>query len=160
LTANRTPVLRLERRLAASRATVYRALTDPQELAGWWGPRGFTTPSVEFDPRIGNAYRIAMQPPAGDPFHLSGEFLDAEPPIRLAYTFRWTPPHPDDRETTVTLSLEDRGEETVVRLTQGEFATRERYELHRAGWTESLERLEQMLAEAPALRGVDARTSV
>jgi uncharacterized protein YndB with AHSA1/START domain len=159
LTANRTLVLRVERRLAASRTRVYRALTDPQGLAKWWGPRGFTAPSVEFDPRIGNAYRIAMRPPAGDLFHLSGEFLDVEPPTRLAYTFRWTPPHPDDRETTVTLSLEDRGEETVVRLTQGEFATRERYELHRAGWRESLERLEHVLVDARALRGVEAGTA-
>ena len=97
------------------------------------GPHGFTAPSVEFDARVGKAYRIAMQPPDGDLFHLSGEFRDVEPPARLAYTFNWTPAHPDDRETAVTLLLEDRGEETVIRLTQGEFATRERYELHRAG---------------------------
>lgn len=47
----------------------------------------------------------------------------------------------------VTLSLEDRGEETQVRLTQGEFATEERYALHEAGWTESFERLQQVLRE-------------
>ena len=126
MTASRTLVLRLERTLPAPRATVYRALTDPWELRRWWGPQGFTAPSVELDARVGKAYRIAMQPPDGDRFHLSGEFRDVEPPARLAYTFNWTPAHPDDRETTVTLLLEDRGEETVIRLTHGEFATRER----------------------------------
>ena len=160
MTASHALVLRLERSLPAPRAAVYRALTDPRELRRWWGPHGFTAPSVEFDARVGNAYRIAMQPPDADLFHLSGEFLDVEPPARLAYTFNWTPAHPDDRETTVTLLLEDRGEETVIRLTQGEFATRERYELHRAGWTESLERLGQVLAKAPARRAVAIGTAV
>lgn len=142
-------VLRLERTLAAPRTVVHRALTDPEELARWWGPRGFTIPSVEFDPEVGTRYRIAMQPPDGDLFHLWGEFRDVEPPARLAFTFRWDPPHPDDRETVATLALEDRGNETELRLTQRTFATEERCALHRAGWTESFERLEEMLAERP-----------
>ena len=59
-------------------------------------------------------------------------------------------PHPDDRDTTVTLTLEDRGEETSLLLTQGEFATEERRTLHERGWTESLERLKQVLGDGPA----------
>ena len=142
-------VLRLERVLHASRAAVYSALTDPEELGRWWGPRGFTAPSVEFEPRVGGGYRIAMQPPEGGVFHLSGEFRDVEPPARLACTFRWDPPAADDRETVVVLALEDRGETTRVILTQGAFATEERYALHEAGWSESLERLEQLLGDVP-----------
>jgi uncharacterized protein YndB with AHSA1/START domain len=144
---NQRLVLRLERTVAASRAAVYDALTNPDELGKWWGPRGFTAPSVDFDPRVGNEYRIAMQPPDGDLFHLSGKFREVEPPARLAYTFRWEPPDPDDRETVVDLSLEDRGEQTTIRLVQGEFATQERHALHEAGWTESFERLERLLGE-------------
>jgi len=149
MTTSKRLVLRLERSVPAPCAAVYRALTDPEELGKWWGPRGFAAPSVEFDPQVRGRYRIAMQPPDADLFHLSGEFREVEPPARLAYTFRWDPPHPDDRVTVVTVSLEDRGEETEVRLTQGEFATEERYALHDAGWTESFERLEQLLGEAP-----------
>jgi uncharacterized protein YndB with AHSA1/START domain len=147
-TAGEALVLRLERRLRAPREAVHSALTNSRQLAKWWGPRGFTAPSVEFEPQVGGGYLIAMQPPEGDLFHLSGEFKEVEPPARLAYTFRWDPPHPDDRETVVTISLEDRGEETEVLLTQGEFATEERHALHEAGWTESLDRLEQLLREA------------
>jgi uncharacterized protein YndB with AHSA1/START domain len=110
-------------------------------------PEGFTVPSVEFDPRVGGGYRIAMQPPDGDLFHLSGEFREVDPPARLAYTFRWDPPDPDDRETVVTLSLQDRGGETEVLLEQGEFLTEERRALHEGGWTESFARLERVLAE-------------
>jgi uncharacterized protein YndB with AHSA1/START domain len=149
MTAGGGLVLRLRRILHAPRAAVYRALSDPEELARWWGPRGFSAPSVDFDPRVGRSYRIAMQPPEGDPFYLSGEFREVYPSRRLAYTFRWDPPDPDDQETVVTLSLEDRGERTEVLLTQGEFATHERLALHEEGWSESMGRLEQVLGEAP-----------
>jgi uncharacterized protein YndB with AHSA1/START domain len=141
-------VLCLRRILPAPRRVAYRALVEPAELAKWWGPRGFTAPSVRFEPRVGAGYRITMQPPDGDPFHVSGEFREVRPPALLAYTFRWEPPDPDDRLTVVTLSLEDRGERTEIRLTQGEFATEERRALHEAGWTESFSRLEQILGEA------------
>jgi uncharacterized protein YndB with AHSA1/START domain len=149
MTASDRKLLRLKRILPAPRAAVYRSLTDPGELAKWWGPRGFTAPSVEFDPRVGGSYRIAMQPPTGDLFYLSGEFREVDPPARLAYTFRWDPPDPEDRETVVTLSLQDRGEGTEVLLTQGRFATEDRLALHEGGWIDSLGRLEQLLGGAP-----------
>jgi uncharacterized protein YndB with AHSA1/START domain len=146
MTAGDGLVLRLKRILPAPRGAVYRALTDPEELAKWWGPRGFSAPSVDFDPRVGRSYRIAMQPPDGDLFYLSGEFREVDPSGRLAYTFRWDPPDPDDRQTVVSLSLQDRGERTEILLTQGEFATQERLALHEEGWIDSFGRLEQVLS--------------
>jgi uncharacterized protein YndB with AHSA1/START domain len=138
--------LRMTRVLPAGRGDVWRAMTYPGELAEWWGPKGFAAPSVDFEPAVGESYRIAMQPPEGDLFHLDGEFREVDPPSRLAYTFRWDPPDPDDRETLVTLTLEERDGRTEVELTQGEFATDERLALHDGGWTESFEKLEQLLA--------------
>jgi uncharacterized protein YndB with AHSA1/START domain len=140
-------VLHLTRTFRAPRETVYRAMTNPEELAKWWGPEGFTCPSVEFEPEVGGSYRIAMQPPEGELFHLSGEFKEVDPPTRLSYTFIWDPPNPNDRETVATLELEDQGEETRVRFTQGEFATEERRELHEGGWTDSFEGLERLLSQ-------------
>jgi uncharacterized protein YndB with AHSA1/START domain len=145
-------MLRLRRVLRFPRAAVYSALTEPRQLAKWWGPRGFTAPTVEFDPHVGGSYRIAMQPPDGDLFHLSGEFREVDPPTRLAYTFRWDPPDPDDRETVVTLTLHERDEGTEIVLTHGAFAAQARLALHEEGWTESLVRLERVLAEAQAPR--------
>jgi uncharacterized protein YndB with AHSA1/START domain len=142
-------VLRLRRILPAPRPAAYAALSEPRELAKWWGPCGFTAPSVEFDPRVGGSYRIAMQPPDGDLFHLAGEFQEVDPPARLTYTFRWEPPDPDDRQTTVTLSLQERGDRSEVLLTQRGFATEARRVLHEAGWSDSLARLEQVLGDAP-----------
>jgi uncharacterized protein YndB with AHSA1/START domain len=137
--------LQMTRVLPAPIEDVWRALTDPRELPEWFGPKGFGSPSVDFEPRVGRTFRIAMQPPEGDAFHLDGQFREVEPPSRLSYTFVWDPPHVDDRETVVTLSLEDRGDQTDVGLRQGEFATAERLELHRDGWTDSFDRLEELL---------------
>src|SRR6185436_18725264 len=115
------------------RERVFAVLTRPSSLARWWGPRGFTTPEIKLDLRVGGAYRFTMQPPGGDRFHLSGEFVVVEPPARLAYTFRWDEPTPDDRETVVTLSLDAADGATDLSLRQGEFSTEERLALHRDG---------------------------
>jgi len=87
-----------------------------------------------------------MQPPEGDLFYLSGEFREVDSPHRLAYTLRWEEPDPDDRETVVTLSFRDFGDSTGLTLDQGPFATEGRYELHHAGWSDGLERLEVALS--------------
>jgi uncharacterized protein YndB with AHSA1/START domain len=139
-------VLRMERVLPARREEVYRALADPQELAKWWGPEGYTVRNIEFEPRVGGDYWIEMQPPEGDSFHLRGEFRGVDPPSALAFTFNWDPPDPDDRETLAELTLEDRGDQTEVSFTQGEFATEARRALHDGGWTDSFDKLERLLS--------------
>ena len=143
-----SPALALEmkRVVDAPRSAVWRACAEPDEIAKWWGPRGFTVPSVEMDLRVGGSYRIAMQPPEGDLFHLSGEFREIEPSSRLVYTFNWEPPDPEDRETVVTITLRDLGESTEVLLQQGTFATEARLALHEDGWTDTLARLEELIA--------------
>lgn len=134
-----------ERVVDATPERVFALFTERTELSRWWGPRGFTTPEIDIDPRVGGRYRFTMQPPEGEAFHLSGEFVDVRPPHRLSFTFRWDEPAPDDRETIVVISLDPVGAATRVSLTQGTFATEERLELHRNGWTESFEKLDDVL---------------
>jgi uncharacterized protein YndB with AHSA1/START domain len=117
---------------------------DAELLAKWWGPKGFSAPSVELDVRVGGTYRIEMQPPSGAPFFLSGEFRVVEPATQLVYSFRYEEPDPDDRETVVVFSLEDRGEATLLTVDQGSFATEDRRALHEHGWSESLVRLQEL----------------
>ena len=141
-------IFKLSRIVEASPQRVYEAMTDPEQVAQWWGPEGFTCREVTLDAKVGGGYRIAMQPPEGELFHLAGEYLVVQPPTRLAYTFRWEPPDPDDRETVVRLALHARDGATEVALIQGLFATAARRELHRAGWTDTLARLASHLAPA------------
>ena len=139
-------VLEIERVLPAAPAVVFNAFVDPIELAKWWGPEGFTIPSLSFPARVGDGYRIEMQPPTGDPFALAGEFQQVDPPTGLAYTFRWEPADPDDVETLVRLSFRDIGDSTEVSLAQGAFKTEARLALHRGGWTDSFDKLERLLS--------------
>ncbi|HEX6582312.1 MAG TPA: SRPBCC domain-containing protein [Thermoleophilaceae bacterium] len=138
--------LEITRVLPAAPPVVFRCFSDAAELASWWGPKGFKTPSLDFDPRVGERYRIEMQPPEGDPFHLTGEFREVDPPTRLAFTFLWEPPDPDDVETEVALSFRDVDGSTEIALTQGPFKTEERRALHDDGWTDSLDRLEAFVS--------------
>ena len=137
--------LHLERVLPAPRSQVFTMHVDPNQLARWWGPKGFTVPDLELDLRVGGAYRIAMQPPEGDRFFLTGEFRRVDPPAHLAYTFRWEPPDADDVETVVAISLEDLGGSTHLGITHGPFATEARRALHEQAWTETLDRLHELI---------------
>src|SRR5262245_28729493 len=102
--------LEMTRSLSALPSVVYAAFSEPSELAKWWGPEGFTVGSLDFDPRVGRSYRIEMQPPEGDPFYLTGEFREVDPPARLAFTFVYQDPDPDDVETLVELTFTDLGQ--------------------------------------------------
>src|SRR3954449_7824321 len=140
--------LEIGRVLRARPSVVFRAFSDPDELAKWWGPQGFSTPSLELHARVGAGYRIEMQPPQGAPFYLSGEFRAGDPPARLAYTFAWEDPDPDDLDTLVDLSFRDVGASTEVALRQGPFRTEARWRLHRDGWAHSFDKLERLLCAA------------
>lgn len=138
-------VLEMTRVLKAAPPVAFAAFSDSSALAKWFGPKGFTIPSLRFQPRVGGSYRIEMQPPEGDPFCLTGEFRDVDPHARLSYTFVWEDPDPDDVETLVVLSFRDLGGSTEVSFTQGPFQTAARRALHRDGWTDSLDKLERLI---------------
>ncbi len=138
--------LEMKRVLPAAPSTVFAAVSDPNELAKWWGPEGFKTPMLEFQPRVGESYRIEMQPPDGDRFYLTGRFREVDPPARLAYTFVWEDPDDDDVETAVVLSFRDLGGSTEVVFSQGPFKTEARRALHRDGWTDSFAKLERLIS--------------
>lgn len=55
--------LAMMRVLDVARPVVFRALTEPEELAMWWGPNGFTTPSAVIDLRVGGHYRSGCSHP-------------------------------------------------------------------------------------------------
>ncbi len=146
MTRSGNRILELKRVVPAAPSVVFGAFSAADELAEWWGPKGFTVTSLEFKPRVGGSYRIEMQPPEGDPFYLTGEFREVDSPARLVFTFVYEDPDPDDVETLAELSFRDLGESTEVVFAQGPFKTEARRELHRNGWTDSFDRLEQFIS--------------
>ena len=138
--------LHLERVFHAPRERVFASCVEPAQLGEWWGPAGFSALSVELDVRTGGRYRITMQPPDGEAFHVRGRYMEVDRPQRLAYTFEYEEPDPDDQQTLVTLSFFDHPDGTRLALEQGPFATQARHELHQTGWSETLDRLADYLS--------------
>jgi uncharacterized protein YndB with AHSA1/START domain len=136
--------LHLETVLPVSPDEAFAAF-DAQRLGQWFGPVGFTVPDLQFEPAEGAEYRLALQPPEGEVFHISGTFGAVEAARRLTFTFVYEEPDPDDEETLVTLAFEPTASGTRLVLDQAPFKTEPRRELHRVGWTETFERLAQYL---------------
>ena len=139
--------LEMKRVFPAAPLVVFAAFSDPDKLAKWWGPEGFTVPRLEFDSHVGAGYRIEMPPSHGDPFYLAGEFREVDPPALLVFAFVYEDPDPDEVETLVELSFRDLGESTEVVYSQGPFKTAARRALHRDGWTDSFDKLEQFISK-------------
>ena len=140
-------VLKIQRVLPAPTSAIFAALSNETELAKWFGPHGYAVSGVTFRPRVGDSYRIEMQPPDGDAFLIVGAFREISAPNRLTYTFAYEAPDPDDVETVVALSLQGRGTSTRVSLEQGVFKSPARRALHRDGWTDSFDKLERLIAQ-------------
>ena len=75
----------------APRELVYRAWTDPKQLAKWFPPEGFSSPRCEVDPRPGGVFRVDMKAPDGPPFNGQvfpgpGVFREVVPNERLVFT--------------------------------------------------------------------------
>jgi len=83
-TGNRTLVI--TRVFDAPREAVFKAWTEVEHLRRWWGPKGFTNPVCEADPRPGGAILIHMRGPDGTVYPMTGVYHEADPPRRLVFT--------------------------------------------------------------------------
>ena len=78
--------LTLTRTLNAPRSLVFKAWTDPKQLAQWWGPKGFTNPVCELDLRVNGEIRIDMRAPDGKVYPMAGAYREIVEPERLVFT--------------------------------------------------------------------------
>lgn len=148
MTGDRTLVIK--RVLDAPRELVFAAWTNPAQASQWWGPRGFATQYCEMDVRVGGAWRRGMRSPAGTEHRSRGVYREIACPERLVFTFAWerggAPGHGPETVVTVTF-IDLGGGRTEVTLRQEEFATVEGRDDHEKGWSSTLERLADYLAQ-------------
>lgn len=74
------------RLFAVPREHLFNAWLDPELMAEWWGPHGFTNPLCITDPKPGGSFRIVMRAPDGVDQSVIGEYLAIEAPHRLVFT--------------------------------------------------------------------------
>lgn len=143
--ADRTLIVR--RRFEAPRERVFRAFTDPTDMAAWLGPKGFTCPECRLDVRVGGAWRACMRSEAGQDHNVSGVYREIRPPEKLVFTWAWDQPDGSrGHETVVTLEFKADGAGTELVLRQELFAETEHRDNHGKGWTSSFECLAEHLA--------------
>jgi uncharacterized protein YndB with AHSA1/START domain len=139
----------LTRVVNAPRDLVWAAWTEPEHMARWWGPMGFTNPVCELDVRPGGKILIHMRAPDGTVYPMTGVFSEVVRPERLAFTA-----HAEGLDGTkylesrIVVTFEAQGALTRVTVTASAKG------LHRlapqmlagmeAGWTQSLERLGEL----------------
>jgi uncharacterized protein YndB with AHSA1/START domain len=73
------------RLIDASPEQLFEAVSDPAQLALWWGPQGFTNTFAEFDFRPGGAWNFTMHDPEGTDYPNESEFVEIEKPGRIVF---------------------------------------------------------------------------
>ncbi|NJN50482.1 MAG: polyketide cyclase [Gammaproteobacteria bacterium] len=106
-TADRTFVH--SRLMDAPVENVFRAIAEPQRLARWWGPAGFSSTFELFEFRPGGRWRFVMHGPDGTDYPNENVFLEITPPTRVVIE------HPsEDHRFVITISLSRDGHQTRV----------------------------------------------
>jgi uncharacterized protein YndB with AHSA1/START domain len=144
--------LTLVRVFEAPRALVFKAFTDPRHLAQWWGPHGFSNPVCDLDARPGGALRIHMRGPDGSIYVATGVVQEIVAPERLVFTIAVLDGNGSIRlENLTTVTFADRAGKTEptlnVRVLQATAAAAANLAGMQVGWSQSLERLGELVAE-------------
>ena len=104
--ADNTNTVRLHRVLRAKPERIYRAFLDPDAMAKWLPPHGFTGKVHHLDARIGGSFRMSFTNfTTGASHAFGGEYLELVPHERIRHTDRFDDPHlPGTLHVTVTLT--------------------------------------------------------
>ncbi len=126
----------------APRESVFRAWTDPDEVAAWYGPEQFDTPRerVRIDLRPGGRYELTMvQRGSGAEFAIGYDIIELVVPELLV--LRSDPmPEMGMHEPTVTrVEFHDHGAKTRMTLTDGPYPGGGGHA--EAGWSASFDKL-------------------
>jgi uncharacterized protein YndB with AHSA1/START domain len=138
-------VLRIERTFDAPVEEVFAAWTSEEVMRRWWYVGDIPEDvSEEVDVRVGGKLRLVVRSSDGDVRGGRGEYVEVDPPRRLAYTWRWD--HEPRERQLVEVEFSDQGEATKVILTNSGFKTEERRDAHAEGWPKCFDLLERALA--------------
>jgi uncharacterized protein YndB with AHSA1/START domain len=140
-----TGTVRLHRVLRAPASKVYRAFLEPQAMAKWLPPRGFTAHVEHLDARVGGTFRMAFTNfGTGKAQSFGGEYVELVPDRLIRYTDRFDDPNlPGTIEVSVTLRDVLCG--TDVTIVQSGLPAAIPVEFCYLGWQESLEQLAMLV---------------
>jgi uncharacterized protein YndB with AHSA1/START domain len=135
----------------APRELVFKTWTEPEQVACWFGPRGFTTPlsTITMDVRPGGVWRACMIRDDETEHPTGGVYREVVEPERLVFTWGIAEGSGVVKdESVVTITFADLGGKTKMTFTQAGFSSDDERTSVEDGWTQSIDRLAGHLTQS------------
>lgn len=148
-----TGIVRLHRVFAAPPGKLYRAFLEPDAIASWLPPFGFTCTVHALDPRVGGRHRMSFRNfTTGSSHSFGGTYLELVPDARIVYTDAFDAPGlPGEMTVTVILVAVLSG--TEVTIEQTGIPSVIPLDVCTLGWQESLRKLARLVEPVIADQG-------
>ena len=135
--AEALPSVTIVRRIKASPAKVWAAITRPDQMIQWWGPDAGPTLRADVDVRPGGRFSVVFRLLNGDEHNPTGIYREVVPDRKLVFTWDL----PGERESLVTFLLEPTDGGTELTLLHEHLSDEAERESHEQGWRGLLDKL-------------------
>ena len=134
--------LTLVRQIAARPSIVFDALTTPDGIRCWWGPDGGPVLIAETEPRVGGRFRVRFRMLDDTEHESCGEYLEFDPPRRLAMSWRWLGDEDKGGVSRIEIDLRATDGGAELTFTHSLLHDEETRRSHEEGWTGALDKLQ------------------
>ena len=137
--------IHLHRVLRAAPEKIYRAFLEPDALARWLPPHGFTCTVERLEAKVGGGFRMSFRNfTTGNSHSFGGTYLELVPGERIRYTDTFDDPNlPGEMQATIALRAVVCG--TEINITQEGIPDVIPPEMCYLGWQESLQYLAHLV---------------
>jgi len=139
------PSVTLVRRIKASPARVWAAITQADQMLRWWGPDAGPTLDVVADVRPGGRFSVVFRLLDGSEHNPTGVYREVVPETRLSFT--WDLPGVSEPLSLVTFRLAPLDGGVEVTLTHEHLPDEAMHQSHEAGWNGLLDKLPLFLGD-------------
>jgi uncharacterized protein YndB with AHSA1/START domain len=136
--------LTVSRIINAPCAMVFRAWSEPKQMAQWFGPAEVELRHLKAEVKIGGAFRVHFVSEKGD--HIAtGSYQEIVPNQRLKFSWSWK--HYAMPDSMVTVDFEDLGQTTRLTLVHEGLPDQEDTDDHNKGWTSMIEKFARLMEQ-------------
>jgi len=144
--ADTLPSVTIVRRIKASPARIWAAITQPEQMIQWWGPDAGPTLSAVADVRPGGRFSVVFRLVNGDEHNPTGIYQEVIPEQKLSFT--WDLPGAQEPDSLVTFLLKSIDGGTELTLLHEHLPDEAERDSHEQGWNGLLDKLPRFLGVA------------
>jgi uncharacterized protein YndB with AHSA1/START domain len=139
------PSVTIVRRIKATPARIWAAITRPEQMIRWWGPDAGPTLRVEADVRPGGRFSVVFRLLNGAEHNPTGIYREVIPEKKLAFT--WDLPGNAEPQSLVTFLLAPFDGGTELTLIHAQLPDEDARRSHEEGWKGLLDKLPVFLGD-------------